>query len=103
MRHAQPRPTTRIENLMSAVIVRSQYADRLTQLLEPACNLFLLLLPRRFARAHIPTGKHVADLAAKLNKLNKIIAPKVLRSIFPARRAPERKILQAALQQVLVT
>src|SRR4051794_30039320 len=102
MWHTEPRAATRIENLMATIVVRRQHADWRTQLFEPAGNIFLLLLPRRFARAGAATGEHIADLAALLNELDEIIAPEVLRRGFTPRAATKSKILQAALEQMLV-
>src|SRR3954467_8711997 len=88
---------------MAAVVVGRHHSDWLTQFFEPDCNLLLLLLPRKLARAGTRAGKYVAFLATVLNKFNKIVAPEVLRRIFAARPTAKCEILQPALQQMIVT
>src|SRR5689334_10494853 len=87
---------------MATVVVRGQNAHWLTQLLQPASNIFLLLLPRWFPRASGRARKHVAGLTSCLDEFHEVITPKILWRIFAARPAAKRKILQATLQQMII-
>jgi hypothetical protein len=95
--NAQTGASTRIQGLVTAVIVTRHHANGLWQLFKPTCDLLLFLLPRSCPASPTAAEKHRAFLSGSLDLGYEQITSPILVRILTARGATECEILQSAL------